>query len=131
MLSTVNLQTRKKTCDPPIENSTEKEPPSSEQDISFHIEKIPHDIVIRPPKSTLKKTTHNPNVGAAQQYSIVEDLAQAPCAMSTLEVLQTCLVQWKALLSVIGGLDPTDSNLITFETKHSAPRLLHQLAFQI
>ena len=51
--------------------------------------------------------------------------------MSALEVLQTCLVQWKALLSVIEGVDPTKANLITFDTKHSAPRLSLQLAFQI
>ena len=66
-----------------------------------------------------------------QHYSIVEDLAQAPCAMLALEVLQTCPVQWKELLSVIEGLDPTESNLITFNTEHSAPRLSHQLDFQI
>lgn len=131
MLSGVNLETRAKTYDPPVENSTEKESPSSQLDTSLHIEKPPQDIVIRPPKSTLRKTTHNPNARAAQHYSIFEDLAQAPCAMSALEVLQTCPMQWKTLLSVIGGLDPTDSNLIKFDIEHSAPRLSHQLAFQI
>lgn len=39
------------------------------------------------PKSVLKKSTHNPNVRADQNYNIVEDLSQAPCAMSTMEVL--------------------------------------------
>ena len=87
--------------------------------------------MIRPPKSTLKKTTHNPNARVAQHYSIFKDLAQAPYAMSALEVLQTCPVQRKALLLVIGGLDPTESNLITFDIEHSAPRLSHQLDFQI
>lgn len=131
MLSVVNLQTCTKTYDPPIEKSTEKEPPSSQLDISLHIEKPPHDIVIRPPKSTLRKTTHNTNAKAVQHYSIVEDLAQDPCAMSALEVLQTCLVQWKELLSVIRGLDPIESNLITFDIEHNTPSLSHQLAFQI
>ena len=51
--------------------------------------------------------------------------------MLALEVLQTCPTQRKALLSVIGGLDPTKSNLITFDTEHNTPRLSHQLAFQI
>ena len=63
--------------------------------------------MIRPPKSTLRKTTHNPNVRATQHYSIVEYLAQAPYAMSALEVLQTFPMQQKTLLSFIGGLDPT------------------------
>jgi hypothetical protein len=41
-------------------------------------------------KGLLKHSTHNPNVRATQNYSIVEDLGQTPCTMSTLEVLQTC-----------------------------------------
>jgi hypothetical protein len=51
----------------------------------------------------------------AQNYNIVEDLAQAPSAMSALEVLQSCPAQWKALLKAIGGIDPTDTNLIVFD----------------
>jgi hypothetical protein len=51
----------------------------------------------------------------AQNYRIVEDLAQAPSAMSALEVLQTCPAQRKALLKDIGGIDPTDMNLIIFD----------------
>ena len=105
MLSAFNLQTRAKTCDPPAEKSIEKEPPSSQPDFPLHIEP-PLNIVIRPPKSTLKKNTHNPNARAAQHYSIVEDLAQAPFTMSALEFLQTCPVQRNKLLSIIGGLDP-------------------------
>lgn len=87
--------------------------------------------MIKPPKSPLRKTTHNRNARAAQHYSIVEYLAQDPCAMLALEVLQTCPMQWKALLLVTGGLDTTKFKLITFDTEHSAPRLSHQLDFQI
>ena len=129
MLSAFNLQTHAKTYDSLAENFTKKEPLSSQPNIPLHLEKYPHDIVIIPPKSTLKKTTHNPNAKAAQHYSIVEDLSEAPCAISALEVLQTCPVQHKALLLVIRC--PTESNLITFDIEHSAPRLSHQLAFQI
>ena len=89
MLSMVNLQTCVKTYNPPTEKSTKKEPPSSQPHVSLHIEKPTTDIVIRPRKSTLRKTTHNPNARAAKHYSIVEDLAQVPCTMSALEVLQT------------------------------------------
>jgi hypothetical protein len=61
----------------------------------------------------------------------VEDLAQAPSAMSALEVLQSCPAQRKALLKAIGGIDPTDTNLIVFDLEDHIPRLPPQLAFQI
>jgi hypothetical protein len=65
----------------------------------------------------------------AQNYSIVEDLAQAPSAMSSLEVLQSCPTQRKALLKDIGGIDPTDTNLIIFDLEDHIPRLPPQLVF--
>jgi hypothetical protein len=40
-------------------------------------------------KSAFKKDSHNPNTRVAHNYSVVEDLSQTPCAMSTLEVLQS------------------------------------------
>jgi hypothetical protein len=67
----------------------------------------------------------------AKNYNIVEDLAQAPSAMSALEVLQSCPAQRKALLKAIGGIDPTDTNLIVFDLEDHIPRLPPQLAFQI
>jgi hypothetical protein len=42
------------------------------------------------PKGAFKKASHNPNVRATQNYSVVEDLSQTPCVMSSLEVLQSC-----------------------------------------
>jgi hypothetical protein len=51
--------------------------------------------------------------------------------MSTLEVLQSCPTQQKALLKDIGGIDPTDTNLIVFNLEDHIPRLPPQLAFQI
>ena len=56
------------------------------------------------PKASTKRTTINPNARAAQNYSVVEDLAQSPCAMSALEVLQSCPAQRSALLTAIGLL---------------------------
>ena len=50
----------------------------------------------------MKRTLHNPNVRAAQNYIIVTDLAQAPCAMSVLSVIQSYPSQHKALLDYIG-----------------------------
>jgi hypothetical protein len=43
--------------------------------------------------------------------------------MSSLEVLQSCPTQWKALLKAIGGIDPTDMNLIIFYMEYHIPRL--------
>lgn len=67
----------------------------------------------------------------AQNYNIVEDLAQASSAMSALEVLQSCPAQWKALLKAIGGIDLTNTNLIVFDLEDHIPSLPTQLAFQI
>ena len=56
----------------------------------------------RNPKGVLKRSGHNPNARAAQNYSIVKDLGHTPCAMSALEVLQSCLSQSKEYLSALG-----------------------------
>jgi hypothetical protein len=98
----------------------------------LHLERPSLDTVLRPPpKGVVQKSAFNPHARAAQNYSIVEDLAQAPSAMSALEVLQSCPIQRKALLKAIGGIDPTDTNLIIFDLEDHIPRLPPQLAFQI
>lgn len=51
--------------------------------------------------------------------------------MSALEVLQSCPSQRKSLLSTIGGIDPANSDLISFDLKGFTPRLPHQVAFVI
>jgi hypothetical protein len=51
--------------------------------------------------------------------------------MSTLKVLQGFPMQQKALLKAIGGIDPTDMNLIIFDLEYHIPRLPPQLAFQM
>ena len=51
--------------------------------------------------------------------------------MSTLEVLQNCPSQKHALLSEIGGIDSTDSNLIVFNHAGYVQQFLAQLAFFI
>ena len=58
----------------------------------------------------------NPNAQATQNYSFVKDLGQTPCAMSTLEVLQSCPPQRKALLSALGVNDDNSSFVIKIET---------------
>ena len=44
--------------------------------------------MIKPQKGLIHKSTYNPQARAAQNYNVVEDLAQSPSSMSTLEVLQ-------------------------------------------
>jgi hypothetical protein len=67
--------------------STSLEAPPPPPEMNLHIEKP--EPPPRIPKGVLKHSTQNPNARATQNYSIVEDLGQAPCAMSALEVLQT------------------------------------------
>ena len=51
--------------------------------------------------------------------------------MSMLEVIQNFPSQKHALLSAIGGIDPTDSNLVVFNHAVYTPKLPAQLAFLI
>jgi hypothetical protein len=73
----------------------------------------------------------NQNARTAQNYNIIEDLAQPTCAMSTLEVLQNHPSQRRTLLLAIGAMDLKESNLITFHLDYFKERLSHHLAFQI
>jgi hypothetical protein len=68
------------------EKGKEDELPS----LPLQIEKTLVETMTRIPKGAFKKYSHNPNIRAAQNYSVVEDLSQISCAMSTLEVLQSC-----------------------------------------
>ena len=58
-------------------------------------------------------------------------LAQAPCVMSTLEVLQSCPTQRKNLLTTLEALDLNNTNLIHFNIENYESRIPHKLAFQI
>jgi hypothetical protein len=73
--------------------------------LPLQIEKTLGETMTRIPKGAFKKASHNPNTRATQNYSVVEDLSQTPCAMSTLEVLQSCLAQRKALLTALGSTE--------------------------
>ena len=52
---------------------------------------------------------------------MVEDLGHTPCTMSTLEVLQTCPPQRKALFSALGVSDDRPPSVIKFETHGIQP----------
>ena len=61
---------------------------------------------------------------------MLEDLSQIPCAMSALEVLQSCPTQWDALLAALGSMD--SSNLMTkFHLADVKIRLPYHVALSI
>ena len=134
---TVNLNTRAHSYEPrpknkpddiPSEKPSTSTPPTNN---GLHIEKPIPEAIFYPPKGTLRNSIINPNARAAQYYNIVEDLAQEPYFMSALEVLKTCRIQPKNLLTALGAMDPENSNIITFKLDDFKMRLLDQLAFQI
>jgi hypothetical protein len=86
---------------------------------------------LRIPRIPLRRNVHNPQARAAHNYSLVDDLAQSPAAMSVLEVLQTFPTQRKSLLSAMGAVDPADTRLITFDLDNCEPRLPAAIAIQI
>ena len=67
----------------------------------------------------------------SEYYNVVEYFPQAPCAMSSIEVLQMFPAQIRNLLSVLGAMDPKNSNVIAFKLDDFKSRLSHQLTFQL
>ena len=72
---------------------------------------------------------HNPNAQAAHNENVVEEITQAPCAMSTMEVLQYCPSQIKELSSSTRFVDPFDVTLITLYLDQSTCRIPFNVAF--
>ena len=89
------------------------------------------ELIMKPPTGVIHKSTYNPRERLAQNYIVVEDLAKSPSAMSTLKVLQNCPFQKQALFLAIGGIDPTDSNLVVFNHTGYVPQLPAELTFSI
>jgi hypothetical protein len=104
MFNGINLTTRSNTYDTPsnpnkgkVTNGTGTLPDPSQSFISppsvnplsgpLQIQKAMFDSILRPPKSTIYKSSFNPSSRATQNYNIVEDLTQPLCVMSVLEVL--------------------------------------------
>jgi hypothetical protein len=99
--------------------------------LPLQIEKTLGETMTRIPKGAFKKSSHNPNARATQNYSVVEDLSQTPCAMSTLEVLQSFPSQRKALLTTLGSTETCNLGTIMLDTTDLKPRLPYHVAFQI
>ena len=107
----------------------EPAPPESPLRIEKPTDKI--EVSPRIPKGVLKRSGHNPNARATQNYSVVKDLGQTPCAMSALEVFQTCPSQRRALLSALGVNDDNSSYIIKFETMGIHPFLYYYVSLLI
>jgi hypothetical protein len=95
------------------------------------IPRPPTEPPLRIPCIPLRRNVHNPQARAAQNYSLVDDLAQSPAAMSVLEVLQTCPTQWKSLLFALRAVDRADTRLITFDLDSCKPHLPAAVAIQV
>ena len=111
------------------ESSRAKEVPDATEPL--HITTPTVEPIPRMPKASTKHTMINPNDRATQNYSIVEDLAQSPCAMLALEVLQSCSAQRSALLTALGAVNPKNSLMITFDMTNFKKRLPHHMDFHI
>ena len=70
----VSIQTHAKNYDT-FENESKGKEPLATSASPLQIERPALDLVLRPSKDSIKCAMHNPNARAAQNYSIVEDLA--------------------------------------------------------
>jgi hypothetical protein len=68
-------------------STAEKGKEAKNPSVPLHIKRIISETMTCIPKGAFNKASHNPNARAAQNYSVVEDFSQTPCAMSALEVL--------------------------------------------
>ena len=69
-----------------MNNKATDQPSSSTTNSTEVVPPIIPEINIKPPKGVVHKSTFNSHGRAAKNYNIVEDLAQSPFAVSTLEV---------------------------------------------
>ena len=79
----------------------------------------------------IHRVANNTIARSAISYSIVDDLAQTPIAMSALEVVKNFLTQRKALLAALRAMDPSDPKLITFDMENEELWMPSTIAFQI
>jgi hypothetical protein len=125
----VDIETR--TRDYGMPNTFEKGKEAENPPLPLLIENTLGETMTRIPKGAFKKDSHNPNARATQNYYVVEDLSQTPCAMSTLEVLQIRPSQRKALLAALGSAETCNLGMIMLDMTDLKPCLPYHIAFQI
>jgi hypothetical protein len=109
------------------EKGKEAEIPS----LPLQIENTLGETMTHIPKGVFKKSSYNPNARATQNYSVVEDLSQTPCAMSSLEVLQSYPFQRKDLLAALGSAETCNPGMIMLDMTDIKPCLPYHVSFQI
>jgi hypothetical protein len=114
-----------------MSESDEKGKEATNPSNPLQIDKTVGEIMTRIPKGVFKKASHNPNARVAQNYSVVEDMEQTPCMMSSLEVLQICPSQRKNLLSSLGATETSNPGVIIVDRTKLKPLLTHHIAFHI
>jgi len=95
------------------------------------IEKPVVETMPRMSKGAYKRVLHNPNAIVAPNYFVVEDLAQTPCVVSALEVLQSCPYQWNTLLLALGNPIISNDQVVKFDSSKVKPCLPYNVAFHI
>jgi hypothetical protein len=123
-----HIETR--TQDYRMSESVEKGKEATNPPVPLQIEKTMGETMTHIPKGAFKKDSHNPK-RASQNYSVVEDLAQTPCTMSALEVLQSFPSQRKALLSTLGSAETCNPGAIILDPTDLKPHLPYHIVFQI
>ena len=102
----INLQTRSRQYNKPPTTSVPEPPPSvSTEPLStpngpLQIPQPKVEVCTKIPKGPLRRNVSSRK--AIHSYSIIDDLAQSPTAISMLEILQSCPSQQKYLLSAMG-----------------------------
>jgi hypothetical protein len=128
MKGNVDIATR--TRDYGMPNTSEKGKEVENPSLPLHIEKTLGETMTCIPKGAFKKASHNPNARATQNYSVVEDLSQTPCAMSSLEVLQSFPSQRKDV-SALGSAETCNLGTIMLDMTNLKPHLPYHVVFQI
>jgi hypothetical protein len=85
--------------------TSEKGKEAKNPPLPLYIENTLGETTMHIQKGAFKKYSYNPNVRATQNYSMVEDFSQTPCARFALEVLQSFPSQRKALLASLGYVE--------------------------
>jgi hypothetical protein len=114
-----------------MSKSAKKGKEATNPSVPLQIENIMGEIMTCISKCVFKKCSHNLNTRAAQNYFVVENLAQATCAMFALEVLQIFPSQRKDLLSSMGSSETCNTGVIILDLTDLEPFLPYHIAFQI
>jgi hypothetical protein len=129
MKGSIDITTR--TRDYRMPNTSEKGKESENTHLPLQIEKMLGETMTFIPQGTFNNASHNPNTRATQNYSVVEDFSQTPCALSALEVLQSCPSQRKAMLAALGFAETCNPGMIMLDMTDLKPHIPYHVAFHI